>query len=748
MFSKNRSHNSKISSSIYFPSSSLYSPKSTTSISSVIGPTIVTASAVSSTKNNNLKISHQRPSSYSPKRSSLLVENETKNQQNAKEEKENKNFDKFWASKYLRERKQQIKENEEANTSQQSFNNENKKKKEEIKDDTFKQRLLTAHKTVDELLQRRGLSSRNDLQKERELLLRQYEKLLADVVKEEKEEKRQRNESLSSSDSGLSEDYSEREKRPEINEMEREEENGVDEVEENNQKNGELVDNKEDNWEIKSLSPIAPLVEEEKVEEEIEESEEKIIKLNKRKNSLNSHQQTLLPSLNKREVRELLQSTQINFSRKSSGKGRKPCKVEAKLPSIMRAEELLEKLEILVKKRGKEENEKKEKREDEKEEKEEGKKVMGREQEIIEKSKKKKEDFDFEEKIEQNCSDFTQNNPSTSTRTNSSNFEALWSKLTLNLNEKQKEDLDKRLINYYFGNRRPPVPEWLFRPVYCTKCCYCIHRLIPKTNKSWPLFLQLLTPKEKERENWRHGIECMEDMQELLRAKKILLKQMSSSFEEGEREEKNRGRGRRLIEIEGEDESNLKWRTKSSTKLSHYMDYNILIEEDQIQKIKKEISEEEIEEEVEEGQDEVSIAAQEVSKQEEAPPPASPLKSPPASPLKSPKSDKPESIQAEEYEEEEGDEPPLSPSKEVRRSSVSTDVTGPQAQLRKTEIKQKEPEEKEMTEAEAAMLAAKKRHEEEEEAKMRDNDERRRQEMVAVDKELQELKRTSNSTKS
>uniref|UniRef100_A0A914KHG6 Troponin T n=1 Tax=Meloidogyne incognita TaxID=6306 RepID=A0A914KHG6_MELIC len=159
----------------------------------------------------------------------------------------------------------------------------------------------------------------------------------------------------------------------------------------------------------------------------------------------------------------------------------------------------------------------------------------------------------------------------------------------------------------------------------------------------------------------------------------------------------------------------------------------------------EEYSEEEVDEEVEEAQDEVSVAAQEVSKQEEAPPtPKSPLKSPPASPLKSPKSEKPESEQAEqqEFEEPEGgeDEPPLSPSKEVRRSSVSTDVTGPQAQLRKTEIKQKEPEEKEMTEAEAAMLAAKKRHEEEEEAKMRDNDERRRQEMVAVEQELQELK--------
>ncbi|CAK5085796.1 unnamed protein product [Meloidogyne enterolobii] len=158
-----------------------------------------------------------------------------------------------------------------------------------------------------------------------------------------------------------------------------------------------------------------------------------------------------------------------------------------------------------------------------------------------------------------------------------------------------------------------------------------------------------------------------------------------------------------------------------------------------------------VDEEVEEAQDEVSVAAQEVSKQEEAPPtpksplkspPASPLKSPPASPLKSPKSEKPELEQAAQQEFEEGgeDEPPLSPSKEVRRSSVSTDVTGPQAQLRKTEIKQKEPEEKEMTEAEAAMLAAKKRHEEEEEAKMRDNDERRRQEMVAVEQELQELK--------
>nr|CAD2137635.1 unnamed protein product [Meloidogyne enterolobii] len=157
----------------------------------------------------------------------------------------------------------------------------------------------------------------------------------------------------------------------------------------------------------------------------------------------------------------------------------------------------------------------------------------------------------------------------------------------------------------------------------------------------------------------------------------------------------------------------------------------------------EEYSEEEVDEEVEEAQDEVSVAAQEVSKQEEAPPtPKSPLKSPPASPLKSPKSEKPESEQAEQQEFEEGgeDEPPLSPSKEVRRSSVSTDVTGPQAQLRKTEIKQKEPEEKEMTEAEAAMLAAKKRHEEEEEAKMRDNDERRRQEMVAVEQELQELK--------
>ena len=60
--------------------------------------------------------------------------------------------------------------------------------------------------------------------------------------------------------------------------------------------------------------------------------------------------------------------------------------------------------------------------------------------------------------------------------------------------------------------------------------------------------------------------------------------------------------------------------------------------------------------------------------------------------------------------------------------------------LRKTEVKQKEPEEKEMTEAEIAMMEAKKRHEAEEEAKARDSDERRRQELAAVEQELIELK--------
>lgn len=60
--------------------------------------------------------------------------------------------------------------------------------------------------------------------------------------------------------------------------------------------------------------------------------------------------------------------------------------------------------------------------------------------------------------------------------------------------------------------------------------------------------------------------------------------------------------------------------------------------------------------------------------------------------------------------------------------------------LRKTEPVKKDPEEKEMTEAEIAMLEAKRRHEAEEEARGKDNDERRRQELAAVEQELQELK--------
>nr|CAD2187645.1 unnamed protein product [Meloidogyne enterolobii] len=910
MFSKNRSQKSK-SSSIHFPSSS--SSYSSKSISSVIGPTVSTASAFS-TKNTHsrLSLSSIRPSSYSPRRRpspSNYLEKTTENtnpyispfllkRQNAKEEKENELSDKSWASKYLRERKQLIKEQEnEASASsinQKDYVNENKEKDEkekrkgenDINDDTFKKRLLTAHKTVDELLQRRGLQSRNDLQKERELLLRQYEKLLADVEKEGKEKKdRQRNESLDSSDSGLSEDYSERDKRPENNEVEEEmeevkeeeggnekEEEGGDEYEDNREEEEGREENEEgeeeekdvergkgneeegrkskevkirekeekedknckkdddleerEEWEVRSLSPAAPLVEEEDVN--IEEDEQvkdppierkntsKVNSVNNtRQNSLISQQ--LFQSLSKREAREMLQSARYNLRRMSNkdeinkiqkfylkkvrkGKNRlnvvllqqkRKMKGMVVQEVVERGEDLVE-LKLLAKKKGRGEGEKKESEDEandevKKEEQKKNRREKGEEEnenEEKEGKRKKSRLEEIEDQNEQSTSSNPTQNPQISTRrnssTNSSNFEAIWSKFTSHLNEEQKEDLDNRLVDYFFGSRRPPVPDWLFRPVYCTKCCRCIHRLMPKTGKSWPLFLELLTPKERGKTSWRHGVECMGDMQELLRAKRLLLRQMSSLTSGEEEEEVNRGRGRRLVEIEGEEnERDLKW-TKPPTKLSHCF-CPLLIrhrhglhhivrassksknrpkrsikrtngwvpswrKREQTPKRKeKNCSEEEVDEEVEEAQDEVSVAAQEVSKQEEAPPtPKSPLKSPPASPLKSPKSEKPESEQAEqqEFEEPEGgeDEPPLSPSKEVRRSSVSTDVTGPQAQLRKTEIKQKEPEEKEMTEAEAAMLAAKKRHEEEEEAKMRDNDERRRQEMVAVEQELQELK--------
>ncbi|KAL7078035.1 hypothetical protein ACQ4LE_002481, partial [Meloidogyne hapla] len=702
MFSKNRSHHKSKSSSLHFPSSSSYSSKS---ISSTIGPTVATASAFS-TKNNHsrLPLSVTRPSSYSPRRPSpskystentnLYISPFLLKRQNAKEEKleeKEKNVaDKSWASKYLRERKQIIKENEASTSSinQKEGINENKEKvdlKEEkkkgeidVKDDTFKKRLLTAHKTVDELLQRRGLQSNSNLQKERELLLRQYEKLLEDVEKDEKGKKeRQRNESLDSSDSGLSEDYSERDKRPENNEAEgeegedgreeegREEEGDHNEEEEGDEyeKEGEEKEEREEDdeegneekdeerrkkndekekktkegkrrgkeeekadenhqkdddleeredWEVRSLSPTAPLVVEEDLNIEEEEQVKDPVQIkntskinsvnNTRQNSLISQQ--LFASLSKREAREMLQSARYNlrrmsnkdeinknpkislkenekgkkeiikspkrpssikkknegkeegysFSRKSSGrssgKGRRPRKVEAELPNILRAEELLKRLKLLAKKRGREERAEEEEREEGEEEEERRKEEMKkrsvgrrRESEVGERRdeeddekeeekrrKKSMEEDDFEEpkpcssKLIQNPPIFTRRNSST----NSSNFEAVWSKFTSHLNEEQKQDLDRRLVDYFFGSRRPPVPDWLFRPVYCTKCCRCIHRLMPKAGKSWPLFLELLTPKERGKTSWRHGVECMGDMQELLRAKRLLLRQMSS----------------------------------------------------------------------------------------------------------------------------------------------------------------------------------------------------------------------------
>ena len=270
-----------------------------------------------------------------------------------------------------------------------------------------------------------------------------------------------------------------------------------------------------------------------------------------------------------------------NGSSRSSGKGRRPRRVEAELPNILRAEELLERLKLLAKKKGRGEGEKKESEDEandevKKEEQKKNRREKGEEEnenEEKEGKRKKSRLEEIEDQNEQSTSSNPTQNPQISTRrnssTNSSNFEAIWSKFTSHLNEEQKEDLDNRLVDYFFGSRRPPVPDWLFRPVYCTKCCRCIHRLMPKTGKSWPLFLELLTPKERGKTSWRHGVECMGDMQELLRAKRLLLRQMSSLTSGEEEEEVNRGRGRRLVEIEGEEnERDLKW-TKPPTKLSH-----------------------------------------------------------------------------------------------------------------------------------------------------------------------------------
>ncbi|KAI3413619.1 hypothetical protein GPALN_011108 [Globodera pallida] len=130
-----------------------------------------------------------------------------------------------WASRYLRERKTIVHQQQTKNEAGTSLEEEGEQRQHQQEDDTktgkeqFRERLLNAHQTVDQLLKKRGIDT--DFKKERDLLLRQYEELLAAADAELEAELgrtrkggngRREPSVASSSDSGLSEDYSEREK--------------------------------------------------------------------------------------------------------------------------------------------------------------------------------------------------------------------------------------------------------------------------------------------------------------------------------------------------------------------------------------------------------------------------------------------------------------------------------------------------------------------------------------------------------